>query len=426
MGIGTRGITPNPVRVGLRFAAALAVVFAGALAMGGAATAVAAPPETTITSASVPNLSSTRSTEITFEFKAEPSEGAVLECSLDGEPYVECESPKTYSSLTGDESQFGTSYTFNVQARNADGPDLTPASHTWRVDTVGPTVTIDAMPANPSTGISPEFSFESGEFARAFECSLEPDGDPDAFFPCSSSKRYPDITTDGSYVFKVRATDFLGNVGSSADYRWTVDTSLIDRSPPIATITSMPESPTTRLGATFTYVSNEPGSTFQCRLGTAPFANCPTTGITYFGFGPGTHTFQVRAIDSWLNEGAPVAYSWEVVGFLRVASSDSGVAMPNTKFTRKPRRKTSDRTPTFRFRSNVRRATFLCKLDRRRYRRCRSPYTTKRLGFGRHVLRVKARFGGKVDRTPARVRFKVVKKGKKHRKARRHSRQYSR
>ena len=83
---------------------------------------------------------------------------------------------------------------------------------------------------------------------------------------------------------------------------------------------------------------------------------------------------------------------------------------PQTRIVRKPRKVTRDRTPTFGFRSNRPRATFLCKVDRRRFRRCRSPFTLRRLSFGRHVFRVKARAGGRVDPTPATYRFRVVRR----------------
>jgi hypothetical protein len=84
---------------------------------------------------------------------------------------------------------------------------------------------------------------------------------------------------------------------------------------------------------------------------------------------------------------------------------------PRTRIRRGPRRHTRDRTPTFRFTSNRRGARFLCKLDHRRFRRCRSPFTARRLRFGRHVFRVKARApGGATDRSPATWRFKVVRR----------------
>lgn len=83
---------------------------------------------------------------------------------------------------------------------------------------------------------------------------------------------------------------------------------------------------------------------------------------------------------------------------------------PQTRIRRRPGRRTRDRTPTFRFVSNQRGARFLCKIDRRRYRRCRSPFTTPRLRPRRHVFRVRARArGGATDRSPAIWRFRVVR-----------------
>ncbi|HWP33359.1 MAG TPA: hypothetical protein VNL97_06390, partial [Solirubrobacterales bacterium] len=54
-------------------------------------------------------------------------------------------------------------------------------------------------------------------------------------------------------------------------------------------------------------------------------------------------------------------------------------------------------------------ATFQCKLDRHRFRSCRSPFTTKRLSLGRHTFAVRARdAGGALDPTPATYSFKVL------------------
>jgi uncharacterized delta-60 repeat protein len=82
---------------------------------------------------------------------------------------------------------------------------------------------------------------------------------------------------------------------------------------------------------------------------------------------------------------------------------------PDTRFTRRPRRRTHDRTPTFAFRSDEPGSTFLCKLDRRRFRPCGSPKTLRRLRFGRHLFKVKARDEvGNLDPTPAKRRFRVL------------------
>lgn len=83
---------------------------------------------------------------------------------------------------------------------------------------------------------------------------------------------------------------------------------------------------------------------------------------------------------------------------------------PQTRIRRRPGRVTRDRTPTFRFTSSRAGSRFLCKLDRFRFKRCRSPYTPRRLRFGRHVFRVKAQApGGATDRSPATWRFRVVR-----------------
>ncbi len=85
---------------------------------------------------------------------------------------------------------------------------------------------------------------------------------------------------------------------------------------------------------------------------------------------------------------------------------------PQTRLGRKPAKRTLDRTPTFGFSSNRAGSTFLCNLDGRPFKRCRSPFTSSRLGFGMHVFRVKARApGGLIDRSAATWRFQVIPHG---------------
>jgi len=84
-------------------------------------------------------------------------------------------------------------------------------------------------------------------------------------------------------------------------------------------------------------------------------------------------------------------------------------ARPQTRFRRTPGRVVRGHRAVFRFVSSEPGSTFLCKLDRRRFWRCRSPLVLRSLGSGPHVFRVKARApGGATDRTPATWRFRVV------------------
>jgi plastocyanin len=87
-------------------------------------------------------------------------------------------------------------------------------------------------------------------------------------------------------------------------------------------------------------------------------------------------------------------------------------APPDTKFTLKPRVKTKDRTPTFRFTATVPGASFRCSVDKKPFKTCRSPYATPALKPGRHLLRVAAIANGSTDPTPAAWSFKVVPRRK--------------
>lgn len=92
----------------------------------------------------------------------------------------------------------------------------------------------------------------------------------------------------------------------------------------------------------------------------------------------------------------------------------SGVAdrgAPKTFLRHRPRKLIRTRhrwaKAVFRFRSNERGVTFLCRIDRKRFRRCK-PRFARRYRIGRHVVRVRARDrAGNVDRTPAVYRFRV-------------------
>ncbi|HET9592605.1 MAG TPA: hypothetical protein VFP17_06795 [Solirubrobacterales bacterium] len=71
-----------------------------------------------------------------------------------------------------------------------------------------------------------------------------------------------------------------------------------------------------------------------------------------------------------------------------------------------------DRTPTFRFASNLPDSSFECKIDRRKWRSCHSPLTLRKLGVGNHTFRVKARAAGAASRTLS-FRFVIAPGGGK-------------
>jgi hypothetical protein len=87
---------------------------------------------------------------------------------------------------------------------------------------------------------------------------------------------------------------------------------------------------------------------------------------------------------------------------------------PQTRLRRHPPKRTRKRRATFRFSSTEPGSIFECRLDRRRFRRCKSPKTVK-VKPGRHAFEVRARdAAGNVDRSPARFTWTILKRKRRH------------
>jgi hypothetical protein len=86
--------------------------------------------------------------------------------------------------------------------------------------------------------------------------------------------------------------------------------------------------------------------------------------------------------------------------------------IPHTRITMGPASKTSKRSAVFRFIDTteiVPGTTFLCKLDRGKWKRCSSPLHLRRLRARRYVVQVKAiDLAGNAETKAAKRRFKVV------------------
>lgn len=82
---------------------------------------------------------------------------------------------------------------------------------------------------------------------------------------------------------------------------------------------------------------------------------------------------------------------------------------PQTTLRRKPPKRSRDRTPSFRFGADEAGSKFECRIDKRPFRPCKSPYTAKPLSPGGHVFKVRARDdSGTADPSPASYAFKVL------------------
>jgi MYXO-CTERM domain-containing protein len=268
------------------------------------------PPDTTITSGP---SGAVKERTATFTFTSDDP-AATFECRRENEAdFSSCTTPKTYTGLAD-----GT-YTFYVRARDAaNNVDPSPDSRTWTVDNTAPAAPVVITPADgaivntfrpPITGSS-----EPGTTVNVII-----DNAPVGTAPTNAAGQWSFVpTTDlalGAHTVKATATDPAGNTSpESATNDFTI---VIDTTPPDTTITSGPTGTVRERTATFTFTSDEPAATFECRMGpgsvaTGDFATC-TTPMTYTGLVDGTYTFEVRARDAANNvDPTPASRTWTV------------------------------------------------------------------------------------------------------------------
>jgi plastocyanin len=322
-----------------------------------------------------------------------------------------------------------TTYHFRLFAENSSG-DAEGSDFTFR--TAGPPVatTATATPVsntgatlkgsvNPN-GHATQYFFKYGETA-AYGQETGKTTVPAGTSPVTASTGVTGLSPATTYHFRLFAENSSGDA-EGADFTFTTSSTPVDTTDPNTTIKGKPANPSSSTTAEFTYESTEAGSTFECRMDGESFTPCPSSGKAYTGLAEGAHTFQVRATDPSLNtDESPASYSFNVV--LPVAPPEvippkvdpppvvdpPPAVAPNTTITLKPKAKTKDRTPTFKFKSSVAGTVYECKLDGKTLKPCRSPLTTKPLSYGRHTLKVAAIAGGLKDRSPAVATFKVVK-----------------
>lgn len=81
----------------------------------------------------------------------------------------------------------------------------------------------------------------------------------------------------------------------------------------------------------------------------------------------------------------------------------------DTKVTKKPKKKSTQRKPKITFSSTIAGSTFTCKVDKKAAKPCTSPFR-KKFDYGKHKVVITAVSPlGRVDPTPVTVKFTVVK-----------------
>ena len=136
---------------------------------------------------------------------------------------------------------------------------------------------------------------------------------------------------------------------------------------------------------TFTFGSTNPGSSFRCRIDTAPFKTCTTTYTTP-DLSDGPHKISVEAIDAPGNVSVVKGRPFTVDTTAPAVQIDSGPANGSS---------TQSRYASFQFTTDDPNATITCQLDNDGgFSPCSSPFTNPNpLNDGVHAFQVRARDG---------------------------------
>lgn len=265
-------------------------------------------------------------------------------------------------------------------------------------DSAAPDVSITSGPNGPARDQRPTFAF-TAEAGSTVVCSI--DTGTASFGPCTdaASHRPASNLADGSYTFRVKATDGASN-SATATRSFSVDATAPE------TTVSGPTGTIEVAEASFDLSATE-ASSYECRLDDGPFAAC-TSPKAYTGLSEGSHTFRARATDALGNVDQTPAEATFTVDLADPSPPTPGApAVPETTIGKFPKNPKADHTH-FRFRSSIAGSSFTCQLDREDPEPCRSPQDYRGLEVGRHRFKVFATSpGGEVDPTPAKARFRI-------------------
>jgi hypothetical protein len=313
------------------------------------------------------------SSQATFTFSG-GEDAASFECLFGrGITWDACESPVLIVGLTD-----GQNAHFEVRALDTEGIAGDPATHDWTVDLTAPVVSFTETPPSLASSPAATFEFTIDDPDATVECRLDP-GPETEWTGCDSPQAHLGLG-DGSHTFEVRATDVAGNVSELASHEWWIDTIV-----PTVEITGAPAPISAEGNPSFTFVADEPGTFFECRLDpadeTANWASCESP-VSYPGLAEGEHRFEVRATDTAGHVGEPATHVWTVETTAPVATITSG-----------PSGTTTEITAHFGFATDNENASFECRLDSADaadWAPCASGVEYDNLSDGEHRFEVRA------------------------------------
>lgn len=146
-------------------------------------------------------------------------------------------------------------------------------------------------------------------------------------------------------------------------------------------------------------------SSCTLNLLTGASATCP---FVVTGAAAGTHTITASYLGDDLHDGSQATAAVAVAGLpINLPVPPVNLA-PNTQLKKHPPKQTTKRKAKFTFASTEAGSSFECKLDKKPFRACSSPFN-KKVGLGSHKFQVRAVDAqGKADPSPAVFSWKVV------------------
>jgi CSLREA domain-containing protein len=380
-------------------------------------------PETMITFGPAATTSSTTA----FFGVASDDPFAIIECSLDGTGFSECESPAVFENL------LPGAHTLAARAVDMAGnADSSPATHAWTITQAAPNTavgtnvvvelplpgggvatltflevtlagatTLDAMTGAPP--LPAGYSLSGGTF---YDINTTAEGEPASLCIPFNPADFPDTAVrllhfDGSvWVDITTMSDPAGMVCGLPESLSPFALASGSGLTPLASIISGPPALSTSGSATFTFSVDVPDSQALCSLDGLPFTAC-TSPVTYNFLEEGGHDFQVTAIGpDGQTQLIPSLYEWEIV-------LGADTTPPDTVITRGAPALTVNYISIFEFSGSDNQThplelEFECSLDGGSFETCSSPEEIEVLTAGQHTLAVGAvDLALNVDPTPA-------------------------
>jgi hypothetical protein len=148
--------------------------------------------------------------------RGHPTATLTYSCTFDSTTSP-CSSPFSYSGL-GD----GTTHNFSVVATDPASNVSSPASRSWTVDALAPTVSLTSGPPAVTSNTGASFGLSASDPGRpsatlTLRCTL--DGTTSL---CATPATYSDLA-NGVHSFQAVATDEAGNASTAAASTWRID-----------------------------------------------------------------------------------------------------------------------------------------------------------------------------------------------------------